>query len=160
MKSICNPFERKPSIENSGDNYGVQTISNSGLIVVNQGMGYDNTKALCLDIVTDALNKYKAEACEEAMRRDIKISTGQILDEQGFINACERNSFSTTLDMPLLFREKECSEVLELLSKNKLTIIFGQSGTGKTRLAMEVLKQYSSERSCNVKYIKNNGENI
>ena len=86
MKSICNPFGRKPSIENSGDNYGVQTISNSGLIVVNQGMGYDNTKALCLDIVTDALNKYKAEACEEAMRRDIKISTGQILDEQGFIN--------------------------------------------------------------------------
>ena len=105
----------------------------------------------------DLLYKYP-----EIAERDlgIKISTGQILDEQGFINACERNSFSTTLDMPLLFREKECSEVLELLSKNKLTIIFGQSGTGKTRLAMEVLKQYSSEHSCNVKYIKNNGENI
>ena len=45
MKSICDLLKRKPSIENSGDNYGVEAAANSGLIVVNQGMGYDNTKA-------------------------------------------------------------------------------------------------------------------
>ena len=43
MKSTCDLLKRKPSIENSGDNYGVEAASNSGLIVVNQGMGYDNT---------------------------------------------------------------------------------------------------------------------
>ena len=119
---------------------------------------YDNLEIIGItETAHDLLYKYPEIAEREL---GIKISTGQILDEQGFINACERNSFSTTLDMPLLFREKECGEVLELLSKNKLTIISGQSGTGKTRLAMEVLKQYSSEHSCNVKYIKNNGENI
>ena len=53
MKSTCDLLKRKPSIENSGDNYGVEAASNSGLIVVNQGMGYDNTKALCLDVVSD-----------------------------------------------------------------------------------------------------------
>lgn len=66
MKSTCDLLKRKPSIENSGDNYGVEAASNSGLIVVNQGMGYDNTKALCLDVVSDELNKYKAEAYEES----------------------------------------------------------------------------------------------
>ena len=76
------------------------------------------------------------------------------------VDCCERNSFSTTLDMPLLFREKECGEVLELLSKNKLTIISGNPEPGRPDLRWKCLKQYSSEHSCNVKYIKNNGENI
>jgi len=40
VKSICDLLKRKPSIENSGDNYGVEAAANSGLIVVNQGMGY------------------------------------------------------------------------------------------------------------------------
>lgn len=90
MKSICDLLTRKPSIENSGDNYGVEAAANSGLIVINQGMGYDNTKALCLDVVSDELNKYKAEAYEEAMRRDsdlfekvvAELSKRNMTDEQ------------------------------------------------------------------------------
>lgn len=90
MKSTCDLLKRKPSIENSGDNYGVEAASNSGLIVVNQGMGYDNTKALCLDVVSDELNKYKAEAYEEAKRRDsdlfekvvAELSKRNMTDEQ------------------------------------------------------------------------------
>lgn len=90
MKSICDLLKRKPSIENSGDNYGVEAAANSGLIVVNQGMGYDNTKALCLDVVSDELNKYKAEAYEEAKRRDsdlfekvvAELSKRNMTDEQ------------------------------------------------------------------------------
>lgn len=63
----------KNSIENSGDNYGVEATANSGLIVVNQGMGYNNTKALCLDVISDELNKYKAEAYVEAKQRDKEL---------------------------------------------------------------------------------------
>lgn len=61
------------SLENSGDNYGVEAGSNSGVIVVNQGLGYDNTKALCLDIVRDELEKYKAEALVEARKRNDEL---------------------------------------------------------------------------------------
>lgn len=90
MKSMCDLLKRKPSIENSGDNYGVEAAANSGLIVVNQGMGYVDTKALCLDVVSDELNKYKAEAYEEARRREsdlfekvvAELSKRNMTDEQ------------------------------------------------------------------------------
>lgn len=76
MKSICDLLGKKTSVDNAGDNYGVETASNTGVIVVNQGLGYDNTKALCLDVVSDELKKYKAEALEEAKRRD-----GELFDK-------------------------------------------------------------------------------
>lgn len=90
MKSVCDLLKGKSSIENSGDNYGVEAVANSGTIVVNQGMGYDNVKALCLDVVSDELNKYKAEAYEEARRRDsdlferfvAELSKWNMTDEQ------------------------------------------------------------------------------
>lgn len=80
MKSMCNFLKRKTSVNNSGNNYGIETASNSGVIVVNQGLGYDNTKALCLDVVSNELSKYKAEAYEEAKRRDDELFE-RIVDE-------------------------------------------------------------------------------
>lgn len=70
MKSMSNLLGTKVELENTGDNYGVESAINSGVIIVNQGLGYDNTKALCLDIVNDELNKYKTEAYQEARKRD------------------------------------------------------------------------------------------
>lgn len=70
MKSIGDLLGGGASVENSGENYGVEVASNTGTIAVNVGLGYESTKALCADVVREELNKYKAEAREEALRRD------------------------------------------------------------------------------------------
>ena len=36
--------------------------SNSGTIIVNGGLGFNDTKALCQDIIRDELAKYAQEA--------------------------------------------------------------------------------------------------
>lgn len=73
MKSICDLFKKGFSVENAGDNYGVEAANNSGLIMINQGLNYADTKALCLDVVQDELNKYKAEAFVEAKKRNDEL---------------------------------------------------------------------------------------
>lgn len=77
-------------IENAGDNYGVETSTNSGVIIVNQGLNYSDTKALCLDVVSQELGRYKAEALAEAEKRNDelfnlvveKLREKQMTDEQ------------------------------------------------------------------------------
>ena len=119
---------------------------------------YDNLELIGItDTAHDLLYKYP-EVAKFAL--NINITTNQILDEQDFINACSKNDFSTTLAMTLLFRSNECNDVVDLISKNVVTVISGKSGIGKTRLAIEAMRQYSSKHSCIVKYIKNNGEKI
>lgn len=73
MKSISDVFNRSASVENNGDNYGVEVANNAGPITVYQGMGYADTKALCLDVIRDELNKYKADALMEAQRRNNEL---------------------------------------------------------------------------------------
>lgn len=69
MKSMHDFISRKAAVENSGDNYGVEAVANSGTIIVNQGLDYNSTKALCIDIVRDALDKYDGEAYKKAEQR-------------------------------------------------------------------------------------------
>lgn len=58
-------------VENVGDNYGVEVAKNDGSIAIYQGMGYKEVKELCLDLISDEMRKYKAEAFVEAgARRD------------------------------------------------------------------------------------------
>lgn len=62
------------TIENNGENQGVIAGANYGSMTQNQyGLGYSDTKALCLDIVRDELSKYRAEALAEAQKRNEKL---------------------------------------------------------------------------------------
>ena len=88
----------------------------------------------------------------------ISITTNQILDEDEFIQENDKNGFSTSLDMPLLCREKELSEMEAMLKSNKVIVVSGQSGIGKTRFSIEVVKSFAKKEALKVKYIKNNGE--
>ena len=73
MKLSTDIFNRSASVENNGANYGVEVANNSGSIVVCQGMGYADTKALCLELVRDELSKYKATALVEAEKRNNEL---------------------------------------------------------------------------------------
>lgn len=79
------------TVENNGKNQGIIAGANYGPIIQNQyGLGYSDTKALCLEIVHDEISKYRAEALAEAQRRseDLferivhKLETKQMNDSQ------------------------------------------------------------------------------
>lgn len=104
MKSICDFFKKMSTVENHGDNFGVEVANNSGDISVYQGLGYSDTKALCLDVVRDELNKYKATALIEAEKRNdelfeqvmLRLSELKMSDEQAlaeFQNPSMQNDY-------------------------------------------------------------------
>lgn len=62
------------TVENKGENQGMIAGANYGSMTQNQyGLGYSDTKALCLDIVRDELSKYRAEALIEAQKRNDEL---------------------------------------------------------------------------------------
>ena len=62
------------TIENNGNNQGMMAGPNYGFMTQNQyGLGYSDTKDLCLDIVRDELSKYHAEALIEAKKRNEEL---------------------------------------------------------------------------------------
>ena len=52
-----------------------------------------------------------------------------------------------------MFREDELNAITKSINENKITVLTGQPGVGKTRLAVEVLSNLSSY---NILCIRNN----
>lgn len=90
----------------------------------------------------------------------VAIDTQQILDDEDFVKENDKNQFSTSLDMNLLCREEEKSEIFKLLEDFQVILISGKSGFGKTRLALEVAREYCDKNNMELKIIKANGESI
>lgn len=91
----------------------------------------------------------------------ISIDTGQILEVEGFINQYEKSKFATTLQNQFYNREKEIEDAFKFLKNGNLLLIYGQAGTGKTKLSLEIVKRFKNENpDFNLKYIVNNNQLI
>jgi hypothetical protein len=73
---------------------------------------------------------------------NISIDTGQILLPPIFIKEYEKGNLATSLSNQLFFRETEIQTALDSLTKHDILIFEGKPGVGKSRLALEVLRQY------------------
>ncbi len=71
----------------------------------------------------------------------IEIDTGQIVPPKKFISLYN-NTFAIPLDLSFHFREEELDRILKALEKEKLVILTGQAGVGKTRLALEASQRF------------------
>lgn len=109
------------------------------------------------DVSYDLLYKYQLIALDHL---GIDIDTHQIFDIDDFIGEAAKNAYSTTLDMPLLCREAELDQLVQYLEETPVVLIFGASGIGKTRLAIEAARQYSQRNKAIIKVIKSNNESI
>ena len=69
----------------------------------------------------------------------------------------DKNGMNAPLDMNLHYREQEKEQLYSSLSSSKVTLVTGASGVGKTRLVLEVCKQFETE-GWKVLCVKNNGE--
>ena len=58
------------------------------------------------------------------------------------------------------FREKEIEEIISNFEKNKIILLHGAAGVGKTRLALEVAQRISNEKDYKLLCIKSNKQAI
>ncbi|MBC1334033.1 hypothetical protein HB820_01910 [Listeria booriae] len=91
---------------------------------------------------------------------NVSIDTEQILTLDGFYEKNLKSGFSTPLNMPLLQRDDEKVHLKESLNNHNMVLISGKAGVGKTRLALEMCKEYAKENDYNLKCVKQNGESI
>lgn len=91
---------------------------------------------------------------------DIAVDSGQFCDIDEFIQKHDKNSVNAPLNIEFLERaEKE--EVLENLNNEEVILLIGKAGVGKTKLAIEVCKEYITKNECaKCLCIKNNGNDI
>ena len=71
----------------------------------------------------------------------IAIDTNQFFDVEDFVKAYDANGINAPIDCEFLHRESEISETCNSINDNKVTILTGPSGIGKTRLALEVCRK-------------------
>ena len=85
------------------------------------------------------------------------IDSNQIFPIEEFIKQYDNSNGRTApLTTTFLYRENEKKEIFEALEKEKVIIILGKAGVGKTRLALEIAKKYQKENNCRILCIKCN----
>jgi len=78
---------------------------------------------------------------------EISLDTGQIISVEKFIELYQGNKFATPLDNKFYFRNNEIEKSIEELENKTAFIIMGKSGFGKTKLAIEIIKQFVSKHN-------------
>ena len=53
-------------------------------------------------------------------------------------------------------RKEELSNLIEAIRENSVVIVHGSAGTGKTRIALEAIRRFSSEDEYRLLCVKNN----
>lgn len=75
----------------------------------------------------------------------IEIGTFQILPLDKFVSEYEKGGIATPLSNPFFYRQAEIDHIKTLIANNMVTVIKGPAGVGKSRLAVEVVRQFDKE---------------
>ncbi len=73
---------------------------------------------------------------------DVELDTGQILKPIDFVEEYQKSKFATPLDNKFYFRETEKEQILEASKGHDLIVLSGKAGVGKSKLALECVKQF------------------
>ena len=86
----------------------------------------------------------------------IAIDTNQFFDIDDFVKAYDANGINAPIDSHFFHRESEFTELCSSIHNNKVTILTGPSGIGKTRLAVEACREEDNVTT-KVFCVKSNG---
>lgn len=75
----------------------------------------------------------------------IPLGRGSFISPGRFIERNSHGRFTTDLSKPLVYRNSEFSDIIKAIEQNKAVVIQGQSGSGKTKIALEVCRSFSEK---------------
>ncbi|MBR5565770.1 MAG: hypothetical protein IKW08_06370 [Roseburia sp.] len=84
----------------------------------------------------------------------LSIDTNQILEQRDFIDKYDSNEMLAPLSTIFQFRKDEYNEIMLSLKNKKIVAVIGKAGVGKTRLSLEVAKNFGYEGAYRVFCIK------
>lgn len=105
------------------------------------------------DMALDIKDKYP-ELALEYLGMNLYNSLN-ILSVDEFIND-SNNGLSPSLDKIFSSRDNEIKELIDVFSKNNIIIVYGKSGVGKSKIAIELLKNIENDEN-KIKCIKARG---
>lgn len=103
----------------------------------------------------DLVNKYPYIAADLLK---IPMDTNQIFDIEDFVSKHNQSSVNAPINEKLIHREKEIGSLLKKFEDSDVILLYGESGVGKTSLALEVAKRYKKMNNTSVFCIKDNGQ--
>ncbi|EPD77479.1 hypothetical protein [Atopobium sp. oral taxon 199] len=77
----------------------------------------------------------------------IPLGKGSFISPEAFVKRNSQGRFTTDQSKPLLYRDDDMSDIIKSINQNKAVLIYGQSGCGKTRIALEACRKFSEEKS-------------
>ena len=86
----------------------------------------------------------------------ISVDTNQIMPVDEFIKRYDSNEMAAPLKTVFLGRDEELDSIYNSLSENKVTVIHGKAGVGKTRIVVEAIKKFASCEGFELLCVKNN----
>jgi len=90
----------------------------------------------------------------------LSIDTGQVLTISEFVHKHDSNALAAKLETLFVGRSKVRKDIIEAITANKITVISGRAGLGKTRLAIECCEEYAKENNCSSHAILDKGMNL
>lgn len=115
-----------------------------------------NIKITLIDIDTlahDIDENYQSIASDYL---SILIDTNQISDIDTFIERYDKSSINSPLKIDFVYR-KDIDLIYKSINDSKMTIISGKPGNGKTKIAIEVLKELEQKEQYNPLCVRING---
>lgn len=86
----------------------------------------------------------------------VSIDTNQFFDIDDFVMAYDANGINAPINCNFLHRETEITDTCNSIDELPVTVLTGPSGIGKTRLAVEVCRQYE-EKEYKVYCVRSSG---
>lgn len=90
----------------------------------------------------------------------ISVDTNQIMYVDEFVALYDSNDMAAPLDTIFHGRKEELPNVIQAIKDNKVVIVHGPAGTGKTRIVLEAIRQVATDDDYRLFCVKNNNQPI